>query len=180
MRAPDKLTTYLLELLAPLGPTSARRMFGGVGLFHGGTMFGLIAREELFFKVGDANRPAYEAAGEAPFTYDTKLGTHTLGSFGAVHPNCWTMPRRSRLGRARRSRPLLPRRAPNRKRPASEVPLPRLLVYQPRHSVDRIAHCTDDHHSPRARTFSRSTPSCCIPNFVMIRRDAAFSTRHWA
>src|SRR5580692_3054408 len=50
MRAPDKLTAYLLELLAPLGPISARRMFGGVGLFQGGMMFGLIAREELFFK----------------------------------------------------------------------------------------------------------------------------------
>ena len=53
MRGPDKLSTYLLELLAPLGPVSARRMFGGVGLFHNGTMFGLIARDELFFKVGE-------------------------------------------------------------------------------------------------------------------------------
>jgi DNA transformation protein len=86
MRAADKLTTYLLELLAPLGPISARRMFGGVGLFHGGTMFGLIAREELFFKVGDANRSAYEAAGEAPFSYDTKSGTHTLGSYWRCPP----------------------------------------------------------------------------------------------
>jgi DNA transformation protein len=86
MRAPDKLTAYLLELLAPLGPISARRMFGGVGLFQGGMMFGLIAREELFFKVGDVNRPAYEAAGEAPFTYETKLGTHTLGSYWRCPP----------------------------------------------------------------------------------------------
>jgi DNA transformation protein len=37
MRAPDEFSTYLLELLAPLGPVSARRMFGGVGLFHNGT-----------------------------------------------------------------------------------------------------------------------------------------------
>ena len=41
MRAHDKLTAYLLELLAPLGAVSARRMFGGIGLFHGGLMFGL-------------------------------------------------------------------------------------------------------------------------------------------
>ena len=46
VRAPDKLTTYLLELLAPLGPVSAKRMFGGVGLFHNGIMFGLIASDE--------------------------------------------------------------------------------------------------------------------------------------
>jgi DNA transformation protein len=87
MRAPDKLTAFLLELLAPLGPVSARRMFGGVGLFHSGTMFGLIARDELFLKVGDTNRPAYEAAGEAPFTYETKNGTHTLGSYWRCPPD---------------------------------------------------------------------------------------------
>jgi DNA transformation protein len=81
VRAPDKFTAYVLELLFPLGPVSARGMFGGVGLFHSGTMFGLIVREELFLKVGDTNRPAYEAAGEGPFTYETKHGTHTLGSY---------------------------------------------------------------------------------------------------
>ena len=87
MRDPDELTLYLLELLAPLGPVVARPMFGGVGLFHGGTMFGLIAREELFLKVGDANRPAYEAAGEAPFSYATKNGTHTLRSYWRCPPD---------------------------------------------------------------------------------------------
>jgi DNA transformation protein and related proteins len=86
VRAPDKLTTHLLELLFPLGPVSARRMFGGVGLFHSGMMFGLIARDELFLKVGDANRAMYEAAGEAPFSYDTKHGTHTIGSYWRCPP----------------------------------------------------------------------------------------------
>jgi DNA transformation protein len=87
VRAPDKFTAYVLELLFPLGPVSARGMFGGVGLFHNGTMFGLIVREELFLKVGDTNRPAYEAAGEAPFTYETKHGTHTLGSYWRCPPD---------------------------------------------------------------------------------------------
>jgi DNA transformation protein len=86
VRAPDKLTAYLLELLAPLGPVSARRMFGGVGLFHSGMMFGLIAREELFLKVGDANRSMYESAGEAPFSYETKHGTNTIGSYWRCPP----------------------------------------------------------------------------------------------
>jgi len=87
MRAPDKLTAYLLELLAPLGSVSARRMFGGVGLFHNGMMFGLIAREELFFKVGDANWEEYEAAGEAPFSYPTKKGSQTIGSYWRCPPD---------------------------------------------------------------------------------------------
>lgn len=87
MRSPDKLTAYLLELLAPLGPVAARRMFGGVGLFHSGMMFGLIVRDELFFKVGEVNRSAYEAAGEVPFSYQTKNGSHTLGSYWRCPPD---------------------------------------------------------------------------------------------
>jgi DNA transformation protein and related proteins len=87
VRAPDKHTAFLLELLTPLGPVSARRMFGGVGLFTNGMMFGLIVREELFFKVGDSNRTAFEAAGEAPFTYDTKNGSHTLTSYWRCPPD---------------------------------------------------------------------------------------------
>jgi DNA transformation protein len=86
MRDPDKLTVFLLELLAPLGPVAARRMFGGVGLFHAGTMFGLIARDELFLKVGDGNRAAYEAAGEAPFSYETKAGRNTIASYWRCPP----------------------------------------------------------------------------------------------
>jgi len=78
---PDKLVDYLLEILAPIGPVSIRRMFGGVGLFNNGLMFGLIARDELFLKVGDRNRSMYEAAGEAPFSYDTKNGSHTITSY---------------------------------------------------------------------------------------------------
>jgi DNA transformation protein and related proteins len=86
MRNPDGPTAYLLDLLAPLGAVSARRMFGGVGLFLGGTMFGLIARGELFLKVGDSNRADYEAAGEAPFSYETKNGVNTIHSYWRCPP----------------------------------------------------------------------------------------------
>lgn len=87
MRDPDRFTVFILELLESVGAVSARRMFGGVGLFHGGVMFGLIVREELFLKVGDANRPAYEAASESPFSYETKNGTHTLASYWRCPPD---------------------------------------------------------------------------------------------
>ena len=39
-------------------------------------------------------------------------------------------------------------------------------------SLDRIELCAEDHHSPRAKTFSRSTPSSRIPSLAIIRRDA--------
>ena len=42
-------------------------MFGGIGLYHRGVFFGLLARDTLYLKVDDANRPDYKAAGMKPF-----------------------------------------------------------------------------------------------------------------
>ncbi len=86
MARDEAFTAFVRELLSPMGPVSARSMFGGVGLYQAGAMFGLIARGELYFKVGDTNRPDYEARGQGPFTYDTKEGRHTIGSFWSCPP----------------------------------------------------------------------------------------------
>jgi DNA transformation protein len=59
---------FVVEQLAGLGRVTARRMFGGIGLYVDQTFFGLIASShDVFFKVDDGNRAAYEAAGMAPF-----------------------------------------------------------------------------------------------------------------
>ncbi|MCH9050691.1 MAG: TfoX/Sxy family protein [Proteobacteria bacterium] len=58
---------HVLDLLAPLGPVTARRMFGGFGIYLDGVMFALIADDILYLKVDDRTRPDYEAAGSAPF-----------------------------------------------------------------------------------------------------------------
>ena len=42
-------------------------MFGGVGLYSGDCFFGILAADELFFKVDHSNRAAYEAARSEPF-----------------------------------------------------------------------------------------------------------------
>jgi DNA transformation protein len=63
---------FVLESLRPLGRVGARRMFGGHGIFMDGLMFGLIADDQLFLKVDDGNRAAYEAEGLQPFTYSGK------------------------------------------------------------------------------------------------------------
>jgi DNA transformation protein len=60
---------FVLESLQPLGGVSARRMFGGHGIYKDGVMFALIADDQLYLKVDDGNRAAYENAGLAPFTY---------------------------------------------------------------------------------------------------------------
>lgn len=62
---------YIVELLAPLYVT-AKSMFGGYGLYRDGIVFAIIADEELYFKVGAANKADYEQAGSEPFSYDAK------------------------------------------------------------------------------------------------------------
>lgn len=70
MTASPEFLEYLLDLMEPLGPVSARRMFGGAGLFQDGVMFGLISDDTLYLKADDRNRGDFEAAGMAAFTYE--------------------------------------------------------------------------------------------------------------
>lgn len=58
---------WVLEQLRPAGAVAARAMFGGVGLYLDGVFFALIADDTLYFKVDDASRGRFEAAGTGPF-----------------------------------------------------------------------------------------------------------------
>ena len=63
---------YLLDMLGPLGPVRAKRMFGGAGLFLDGTMFGLIIEDVLYLKADEQTQGEFEARGMGPFTYKKK------------------------------------------------------------------------------------------------------------
>ncbi|HME40886.1 MAG TPA: TfoX/Sxy family protein [Steroidobacteraceae bacterium] len=63
MAVSDEFLQYVLEQLAGIGRVAPRRMFGAVGLYHEERIFGLIARDTLYFKVDDSNRGDYEARG---------------------------------------------------------------------------------------------------------------------
>ena len=58
---------FVLEQLAPVGPLTSRRMFGGVGLYAQGLFFALIDDDVLYLKGDEAMRPDFEAAGSQPF-----------------------------------------------------------------------------------------------------------------
>ena len=58
---------YVLDQLAGLGRVTARRMFGGVGLYYEERFFGLIAGDTLYLKVNDSNRSDYEARSMSRF-----------------------------------------------------------------------------------------------------------------
>ncbi len=60
---------HVLELLAPIDGITTGRMFGGIGLYHEGDIFGYLDRySTLYFKVGDSNRAAYLEADSIPLT----------------------------------------------------------------------------------------------------------------
>jgi DNA transformation protein len=58
---------YVLSQLDDLGDVTARAMFGGLGLYHRGVFFGIVAGDMLYFKVGEANRRDFEKRKAPPF-----------------------------------------------------------------------------------------------------------------
>ena len=72
MPSDKSVCDYFTARLTPMGPVTGRSMFGGFGIFMDGLMFGLIAYDEIYFKVDDDNRSDYDAAGSRPFTYEGK------------------------------------------------------------------------------------------------------------
>ena len=63
----DTFRSFVLDQLDTLGDITPRSMFGGVGLYHRGVFFGIIAGDVLYLKVNDTNRSEYLKAGSSPF-----------------------------------------------------------------------------------------------------------------
>jgi DNA transformation protein len=78
MAADSAFVGFVVECLQPMGAVGARRMFGGHGIFLEGLMFGLVADGQLYLKVDDCNRAAYETEGLQPFTYSSRGRTIEL------------------------------------------------------------------------------------------------------
>lgn len=58
--------------MAGLGPVSARRMFGGFGLYLQGLMFALIVDDQLYLKADQQSVDDFVRAGSRPFTYQAR------------------------------------------------------------------------------------------------------------
>jgi DNA transformation protein len=85
MAVSQEYQDFVIEMLAPLEP-AARRMFGGLGIFLGDAMFGLIADDRLYFKTGEGNREAYQAAGMSAFSYQARGRANRLKTLWEVPP----------------------------------------------------------------------------------------------
>src|SRR5438067_13633208 len=78
LKVSDTFKAFVLDQLEELGDVTPKSMFGGVGLYHRGVFFGLLARDTLFFKTDDRTRADYLRAGMKPFKpYLDKPGRST-------------------------------------------------------------------------------------------------------
>ena len=123
--------SHCLELLAPLGRTSSRRMFGGHALYIDGLCMALIIQDTLYLKVDDAHRALFERAGCKPFTYTARnQDVHSLSYYTAPEEAMespaemlpWARRGLAAAVAARAKAPLPKKRAPATKAPAAGTP----------------------------------------------------------
>jgi len=65
----SEFVEYLKEVFREFGPISARRMFGGHGVYFDGVMIGLVADDTLYLKVDEQSAPEFIDYGLTQFMY---------------------------------------------------------------------------------------------------------------
>lgn len=77
----DTFKDFVLDQLRGLGRVTCRAMFGGYALYLGRSIFGILHKGRLYFKVTPATLSRYTAQGMQPFHPNR---THTLTSYHEV------------------------------------------------------------------------------------------------
>jgi DNA transformation protein len=78
MARQSEFVALVLELIAPLGPSSSRAMFGGHGIYIGSQMIAIVADDTLYFKADDESRKMFDERGLEPFTYTANGKTFAM------------------------------------------------------------------------------------------------------
>lgn len=84
MTSRDEDIAWYVELLGSLGRVTARRMFGGTGLYADGGIVALEIEGTLYLKTDAQSRERFAEAGGRPFVYD--------GKGREVETSYWTPP----------------------------------------------------------------------------------------
>jgi len=87
MPVSEEFLNYVLDQLSPWGGVSARRMFGGAGLYRHGKMFGLIAENVAYLKVDDSNREGFVKAGSSAFNPFPDKAKSAVMSYCEIPPD---------------------------------------------------------------------------------------------
>jgi DNA transformation protein len=72
---------HVVETMRPTIAATAKRMFGGHGLFDGERMFALIVDDVLYLRCGECNRAAFDRLGLAAFEYARAGGRRVAMSY---------------------------------------------------------------------------------------------------
>lgn len=78
-----EFVTYVVELMQPIGAVSAKRMFGGYGIFLDGLMFALVAEGLLYLKADSETENEFEAKGLERFKYNKKGKEYSMSYYCA-------------------------------------------------------------------------------------------------
>jgi len=78
---------FLIDLFAPFGPVTIKRMFSGFGVSVDGVNFAIALRSGLYFRADEQTIARFEAEGSKPFQYQTRARTVTVNSY-------WELPAR--------------------------------------------------------------------------------------
>jgi len=66
MTASTDYLDFIIDQLSNWKTVNKKRMFGCIGLYSDGLMFGIIAKETIYFKVDSTNINSYLEAGSEP------------------------------------------------------------------------------------------------------------------
>ena len=97
------LVEWVAECLEPVGMVSMRPMMGGATLYLDGTVFAIIADDDLWFKADQASDAQWDEIGAERFTYDMGGKTGTMNYRRAptdVHDDPDAMRQWAKLGLA--------------------------------------------------------------------------------
>jgi DNA transformation protein and related proteins len=87
MPVSDEFLNFILDQLSDWGEVSARRMFGGAGLYREGRIFGVVADNVAYLKVDDETREDFVKAGSAPFNPYPEKNKAVVLSYYEIPPD---------------------------------------------------------------------------------------------
>lgn len=79
----QEFVNYVVDLMQSAGPVTAKRMFGGHGIFLDGLMFALIADSILYFKTNKENEYEFTDRGLEAFRYNKKGKEYKMSYYQA-------------------------------------------------------------------------------------------------
>ncbi|WP_375318581.1 TfoX/Sxy family protein [Candidatus Tisiphia endosymbiont of Oplodontha viridula] len=81
----NEFVEYIKDILAPFGQITARAMFGSYGIYKDGVIIGIVARNELYFKIDNNMVVSLKSFISEPFTYNSSNKLITI-SYWKVLP----------------------------------------------------------------------------------------------